>query len=156
MLRSSPAFALEANSNSHALHCKTMRNSISSWRLKLEILIVVFATSTLVAADRKIEFNRDIRPILSNNCYQCHGPDKNQLQAGLRLDKHETATAKLESGHTALVPGDLSASGLIDRMISSDPNLKMPPHDSGKSLTAAEIETLKSWILQGAEYQGHW
>ena len=117
----------------------------------------MLTASTMFAfADQKIEFNRDVRPILSNNCYLCHGPDKNQLQAGLRLDKREIATAKLESGHAAIVPNDLSASSLIARITSDDPNLKMPPTDSGKTITVAEVEILKKWIAQGAEYQGHW
>lgn len=116
----------------------------------------VVASSTGVAADRKIEFNRDVRPILSNNCYLCHGPDKNQLQAGLRLDKRDIALSKLESGHTAIVPNDLAASTLIARITSDDPNQKMPPADSGKSISAADIEILKQWVAQGAEYQGHW
>lgn len=111
---------------------------------------------TLVAADRKIEFNRDVRPILSNNCYLCHGPDKNQLQAGLRLDKRDDAITKLESGHTAIVPHDPTASYLLERVTSSNPDEKMPPADSGKSLTPAEVEILKQWIAEGAEYQGHW
>ena len=114
------------------------------------------ASSVVMAADRKIEFNRDVRPILSNNCYQCHGPDKNQLQAGLRLDKPEIATAKLESGQTAIVPKDLVSSGLVARIISTDPNEKMPPPDSGKSISPEEIEILKQWVAQGAEFQGHW
>ncbi|WP_010581821.1 PSD1 and planctomycete cytochrome C domain-containing protein [Schlesneria paludicola] len=112
--------------------------------------------AVLDAADRKIEFNRDVRPILSNNCYLCHGPDKNQLQAGLRLDKRDDAIAKLESGHTAIVPHDAAASTLLERVTSSNPDEKMPPADSGKSLTPAEVEILKQWIAEGAEYQGHW
>ncbi|WP_397568143.1 PSD1 and planctomycete cytochrome C domain-containing protein [Schlesneria sp. T3-172] len=118
--------------------------------------LVLGSVSSVSGADRKIEFNRDIRPILSNNCYLCHGPDKNQLQAGLRLDKPETAVAKLESGNTGIVPGDVSASAIIERITTSDPNLKMPPAESGKSVSESEIETLKAWIRQGAEYQGHW
>ena len=114
------------------------------------------ASSVVMAADRKIEFNRDVRPILSNNCYQCHGPDKNQLQAGLRLDKPEIATAKLESGQTAIVPKDLVSSGLVARITSNDPNQKMPPPESGKSISPEEIEILKQWVAQGAEFQGHW
>lgn len=113
-------------------------------------------SALLFGDDRKIEFNRDVRPILSNNCFLCHGPDKNQLQAGLRLDKREIAVGKLESGTTAIVPNDLSASALIARVTSNDPDLKMPPPGSGKSITPEEIETLKHWIAQGAEYQGHW
>jgi len=122
----------------------------------LALILTYFASSTAWGADRTIEFNRDVRPILSNNCYQCHGPDKNQLQAGLRLDTSGTATAKLESGHHAIVPGDVATSALIARINSTDPNQKMPPHDSGKSLTAGEIEVLKGWVAQGAKYEGHW
>lgn len=114
------------------------------------------SASSSVAAEGRIEFNRDIRPILSNNCYQCHGPDKNQLQAGLRLDRSESAQSKLESGHTAIVPHDPTASELIARITTSDPNLVMPPPDSGKSITPADVEMLKRWIAQGAEFQGHW
>lgn len=129
-------------------------------QLRLVVMTGLFATAAsstlLFGDDRKIEFNRDVRPILSNNCYLCHGPDKNQLQAGLRLDKRDIAVARLESGHTAIVPNDLSASELIARITSTDPDLKMPPAGSGKSITAAEIETLKLWVSQGAEYQGHW
>jgi hypothetical protein len=117
---------------------------------------MIAASSFVIAADRKIEFNRDVRPILSNNCYLCHGPDKNQLQAGLRLDKRDVAVAKLDSGHTAIVPNDVAASNLIARIISTDVSEKMPPPDSGKSVTSAEIEILKQWIAEGAEYQGHW
>lgn len=120
-------------------------------------LVLAAAGSTVAFGDdRKIEFNRDVRPILSNNCYLCHGPDKNQLQAGLRLDKREIAVGKLESGHTAIVPNDVSTSELIARITSDDPNQKMPPADSGKTITPAEIEILKKWVAQGAEYQGHW
>lgn len=120
------------------------------------VSLVLSLPSIAVAGDRKVEFNRDVRPILSNNCYLCHGPDKNQLQAGLRLDKPDIATSKMESGQTAIVPGDIAASSLVARITSSDPNEVMPPHGSGKSLTADEIETLKLWVAQGAEYQGHW
>ena len=125
-------------------------------RLFVGLIAAVTASSFAAAADRKVEFNQDIRPILSNNCYLCHGPDKNQLQAGLRLDKSDLAKAKLESGHTAIIPKDVAGSSLYARIISQDSNQKMPPNDSGKSLTSAEIEILKQWIEQGAEYQGHW
>ena len=118
--------------------------------------LLVSAAVTVQAADRKIEFNRDVRPILSNNCYLCHGPDPKTVGGGLRLDKPDSATGKLESGHTAIVPSDLSASELVQRITSANPDEQMPPKASGKSLTAADIETLKLWVAQGAEYQGHW
>ena len=113
-------------------------------------------SSITFAADRKIEFNRDVRPILSNNCFLCHGPDPKTVGGGLRLDKPDVAKGKLESGHTAIVPSDLTASELIKRITSANPDEQMPPKASGKSLTAADIETLKLWVAQGAEYQGHW
>ncbi len=126
------------------------------YRLFVGFVAVATASRFVVAADRKIEFNQDVRPILSNNCYLCHGPDKNQLKAGLRLDKSDLAKSKLESGETAIIPNDVAGSSLFARITSTDPHLKMPPAESGKSLTSAEIETLKQWIEQGAEYQGHW
>jgi len=108
------------------------------------------------AADHKIEFNRDIRPILSNNCYLCHGPDPKHREGGLRLDQREGAVAKLESGKAGIVPGDLSASEIVKRITSHNADEQMPPKASGKSLTTAEVEILKQWVSEGAEYQGHW
>src|ERR1041385_263122 len=103
-----------------------------------------------------IQYNRDIRPILSENCYQCHGPDKNHRKAGLRLDQKEEAFKKLESGEQAIVAGDLEQSALIKRITTTDDDDHMPPAKSGKKLTAAQIDTLKQWIKEGAEWQGHW
>lgn len=108
------------------------------------------------AADHKLEFNRDIRPILSNNCYLCHGPDPKHREGGLRLDQRDGATVKLESGHVGIVPNDPAASEMIKRILSQNPDEQMPPKASGKSLTPAEINTLKQWVAEGAEYQGHW
>ena len=117
---------------------------------------LVISGSISFAADQKIEFNRDVRPILSNNCYLCHGPDPKHREGGLRLDQREGATTKLESGHTGIVPNDASTSEVIRRILSQNPDEQMPPKSSGKSLTKAEINTLKQWIAEGAEYQGHW
>lgn len=96
-------------------------------------------------------FDRDIRPILSDRCFSCHGPDANQRKADLRLDSFEAATA-----NDAIVPGDLSASKLVKRITSTDPGFMMPPPESGRVLSPAEIERLKTWIAQGAEYEPHW
>ena len=98
----------------------------------------------------EIEFNRDIRPILSHKCFFCHGPDEKQRQAELRLDVEKAAK------ESAIVPGRPQASELIARITSSDPETQMPPHDSGKSLTAKEIALLRQWVQEGAKYQGHW
>jgi hypothetical protein len=113
-------------------------------------------SSIASAADRKLEFNRDVRPILSNNCFLCHGPDPKHREGGLRLDQRDEALSKLESGHTGIVPGDLAASEMIKRITSQNPDEQMPPKASGKSLTSAEINTLKQWIAEGADFEGHW
>ena len=119
-------------------------------------LLCVMSSFTVFAADQPLEFNRDIRPILSDNCFACHGPDEKTRQAGLRLDIAEHAKLKLASGVTALVPGKLGESELARRIETTDPTEQMPPAESGKTLTARQIELLKRWIEQGAEYQPHW
>ncbi|HEY1784424.1 MAG TPA: DUF1549 domain-containing protein, partial [Pirellulales bacterium] len=108
------------------------------------------------AAEPVIEFNRDIRPILSENCFACHGPDARKREAGLRLDRAADASAKLESGTVAIVAGNAAQSELVRRINSTDNDERMPPPDSNKQLTPAQIELLKRWIAAGAEYQGHW
>jgi hypothetical protein len=124
-------------------------------RILSAISVCVCALPAWAAEDR-IEFNRDVRPILSNNCYLCHGPDAKQRQAGLRLDRREDALKPLESGLAAIVPGDVSKSELLTRIHATNPDVMMPPVSSGKALSLAERETLTKWIAQGAEYQGHW
>jgi mono/diheme cytochrome c family protein/uncharacterized small protein (DUF1192 family) len=99
----------------------------------------------------KLGFNRDIRPILSENCFQCHGPDKNRRKADLRLDQRDAAIDAV-----AFVPGKPDDSELIKRIFSTDEDEQMPPVDSNRHLTPAQKETLKRWIKEGAEYQSHW
>lgn len=98
-----------------------------------------------------IEFNRDIRPILSDQCIACHGPDSAARAAGLRLDQREVA---VESG--AIVPGDPDASEMMRRILSHDEYERMPPPELKKSVTKEQIALLQEWIRQGAEYQPHW
>lgn len=98
---------------------------------------------------REIRFNRDIRPLLSDRCFFCHGPDSNHREADLRLDTREGI-------EYAVAPGDLDSSLLWDRVASADADLVMPPADSGKQLSTAEKQTLRQWILQGAPYAAHW
>src|SRR5947209_7863836 len=93
------------------------------------------------AADDAIEFNRDIRPILSENCFACHGPDSAARKADLRLDKRAVA---IEMG--AIVPNDPEASELVERLDTDDKSMRMPPKSSNKTLTAAQKELLKRWI----------
>ena len=108
------------------------------------------------AAEPAIDFNRDIRPILSNSCYACHGPDAEQRQAGLRLDTHEGALAKLESGSQAVVPGDLQTSELIRRITSDAPEQRMPPPGHEHPLSDEQIVLLTRWVQQGAPWSEHW
>src|SRR5262245_34599083 len=107
------------------------------------------------APDSPVEFNRDIRPILSDQCYQCHGPDSAQRKANLRFDQESSAKADRD-GIRAIVPGDLDSSELYQRVTAADADARMPPVKSGKSLTATQIELLRRWINQGAPWQPHW
>ncbi|MEM7374412.1 MAG: PSD1 and planctomycete cytochrome C domain-containing protein [Bacteroidota bacterium] len=104
----------------------------------------------------RVDFNYHIRPILSQNCYACHGPDESTREAGLQLDGWENATAPLEDGGYAIVPGKPHKSLLVDRVNSPDPEHQMPPPDSKKRLTAHQIALLERWIDQGAEWKPHW
>ena len=103
----------------------------------------------------RVEFNRDIRPILSDKCFTCHGPDSAKRQAGLRLDRAEAATAERD-GPRAIVPRDAAKSEVVRRIVSRDPDEQMPPPKSNLSLTPKEVSLIRQWIEQGAEYQPHW
>jgi hypothetical protein len=107
------------------------------------------------AADAPVLFNRDIRPILSDTCFPCHGFDANKRKADLRLDTAEGAVV-LHKGHQAVKGGDLVASELWRRINSTDPKLVMPPPDSSKKLKPEQITLFRKWIEQGATYQKHW
>lgn len=102
-----------------------------------------------------IQFNRDVRPILSENCYACHGPDKNKRKAKLRLDIETGALADLD-GHSAIVPGKIKESELYRRITTTDEDDHMPPAKSGRKLSSRDIEILTRWIEQGAKWQPHW
>ncbi|MBM4005123.1 MAG: DUF1553 domain-containing protein [Planctomycetes bacterium] len=108
------------------------------------------------AAGRQICYQRDVLPILARNCFACHGFDLRARQAGLRLDSRDGATATLESGHAAVVPGDPAGSGLLARVQHADPAQRMPPVETGKALTSEQLDILRAWIEQGAVYQQHW
>jgi hypothetical protein len=108
------------------------------------------------AAPRPVDFSREVRPILSAYCLQCHGPDERARKARLRLDVPEGATKELPSGNRAVVPGRPDESELIVRLTSADEGHAMPPRKFGKKPTAREVETLRLWIRQGAGYAKHW
>jgi len=119
-------------------------------------LFAVLLAFPIAAQDKKpakpkLEYNRDIRPILAENCFACHGPDSASRKADLRLDRRDDA---VKSG--AIVPGNLKESSLIDRVCTTDADAVMPPPKSLKKLTEAQKNTLKQWVSEGAEYQAHW
>jgi hypothetical protein len=118
-------------------------------------LSLLFVATGLAAADTKLDFNRDIRPILSDNCFACHGFDAKKRKADLRLDTAEGATA-INDGVQAVKPGDPEASELIKRILSKDPEEVMPPPESHKQITPAQVDLLRRWIAQGAVYRKHW
>jgi mono/diheme cytochrome c family protein len=120
------------------------------------LAVTGFAASKEKAGTQTIEYNRDIRPILSDNCFACHGPDDNKRKAKLRLDRKEDAFKPAKSGDPAIIPGDTAKSHLIERISSKDEDEKMPPPKSGKKLTAQQIDLLTRWIAQGAKWQNHW
>jgi hypothetical protein len=105
--------------------------------------------------EEPIRFNRDVRPILSENCFYCHGPDRNKRQADLRLDTREGLHGT-DGNVGVLVPGSPDASEMVQRILSADPDIQMPPPESGKSLTQEQIVLLKRWIQEGGHFEGHW
>ena len=117
-------------------------------------LIALGSGGTAIAQEadpaEPIVFNRDIRPILSENCFFCHGPDAGHREADLRLDARDDAVA------AAIVPGDAGASPIIDRVLSDDPDMVMPPPSTGRALTDEQRQLLRRWVDSGAEYQSHW
>src|ERR1700733_6241144 len=113
-------------------------------------LVVASLTPQSFAAD-PVSFNRDIRPILSDNCFQCHGPDEAKRKGGLRLDLRDVSTKKLASGHKSIEPSKPEESELVRRIAIAAGEEVMPPKSTGKKLTATQIELLQRWIAQGAE-----
>ena len=119
--------------------------------------IPAMATVSVVSAlAADLTFNQDIRPILSDNCFSCHGLDAKKRKAGLRLDVAEGAFTPNKEGRVAIRPGDLKASELWQRLETNDPDSIMPPPESHKTISAAQKDLLRRWIQQGAPYQKHW
>src|SRR5205823_222600 len=108
------------------------------------------------AANPTVKFNRDIRPIMSDTCFRCHGPDQRARMAGMRLDIRDEALKPTKSGVIPLVPGDPEKSAIVQRIFSPTPAKLMPPPYSHKELTAAQKDTIRRWVAEGAGYEGHW
>jgi mono/diheme cytochrome c family protein len=119
-------------------------------------LVLAAIAAAAAAPAGGIDYSRDIRPILADNCFACHGPDEKQRQAGLRLDIRDEAIKRLESDAVAIVPGNPAASALVSRIMPADESEQMPPSDSKKKLSDEQKAILKRWIEQGAPYAEHW
>ncbi len=129
-----------------------MRNcGIQALLLVAGLVPAVWAT----AAESKLDYTRDVRPILADNCLRCHGNDPSHREAELRLDQF-AAGDNFRGAEDVIIPGDPDASELVARILSDDPDAHMPPADSGKVLKPEQIETLRRWIAEGAEYKPHW
>jgi hypothetical protein len=113
-------------------------------------------TPGVLRAEVKVDYNRDVRPILSDNCFACHGPDAKQRKVKLRLDTREGILGELKSGGRAVVPGKADDSVLLDRVSADEPAMRMPPAKTGKRLTAQQIDVLRRWVEQGAPFATHW
>jgi hypothetical protein len=138
-----------------------MPKRVTSSRGALHVGLALLAAAQFCLAasnpkSAKMDFNRDIRPILSDNCFACHGPDDKTRKAKLRLDTKEDAFKAAKSGDFAIVPGDLKKSVLVDRVTTKNEDDVMPPPKTGKKLTVAQIDLLKRWIAEGAPWQTHW
>src|SRR6266516_998291 len=107
------------------------------------------------AEPERVSFNRDVRPIMSDTCFRCHGPDRNARMAGMRLDIREDALKPTRSGRTPIVPGDPDKSEIITRISASGARV-MPPASAHKELTEKQKDTLRRWVAEGAVYEGHW
>ena len=125
-----------------------------SW-LVLTVFGGLISSERPLRAAEPVDFNRDIRSVIANTCFKCHGPDDAERQADLRLDTREGALADL-GGHAAVVPGKPEASEILKRLTSTDPEVMMPPPGAGRRVTPQEVELFRRWIAEGAHYSVHW
>ena len=126
--------------------------------LSLSIAVTDWPTAAAAQssqATKPVDFNRDIRPILSDTCFTCHGPDEQTQQAGLRLDTKEGAFAD-RGGYQVIVPGKAAESRLFQRVSAKEESLRMPPPTADRKLTQHQIDLLRRWIDEGARWETHW
>jgi len=124
----------------------------------LRVAFGLFLTTAMLTSVGKAEvsFNRDIRPIMSDTCFRCHGPDSEARMAGMRLDFRREALKQTDSGSIPIVPGDPEKSAIIQRIFSTDPANVMPPPFAHKELSTSQKETMRRWVAEGARYESHW
>lgn len=125
-------------------------------RLQTTLCAALAGSVSAIAADDRVIFNRDVRPILAENCFHCHGPDPGSRKEGIRFDREDGFFAKRDDAEPTVVKGQPDKSPLYERIIATDPDEIMPPPKEHKTLKPAEIAILKKWIEQGAEWQPHW
>src|ERR1041384_8406697 len=123
--------------------------------LVLRLLLPLAAAGLSLAAEKPLDFNRDVRPILSDNCFACHGPDDKHRMVNLRLDTEEGLFANRGS-FQIITPGDPAKSRLFARISAVDRARRMPPPQAGTTLTDSQVEIVRKWIEQGAKWERHW
>ena len=136
--------------------CSIQTFQLFPWHHALLVLLGGIASAHGASEISKLDFNRDVRPLLAQHCFKCHGMDEHGRKGGLRLDLRDAAIGKGKSGEHALVPGKPDESELIKRVFSTDPDEVMPPPSTRTVLPDSAKAALKAWIEQGAEYQPHW
>ncbi len=134
--------------------CPAVRSSVVA--VAVAVTLVALGASSLSAAEPTLAFNRDVRPVLADNCFACHGPDANKRKAKLRLDTREGLFESTPKRGPAVIPGRIDQGELWARIVTTNSDDKMPPEDSHKELKPEQVATLKNWILGGAPWQGHW
>ena len=125
-------------------------------RLAAMLMAFVGALGPVDAQGQEVSFSRDVFPILADRCFACHGPDGEDRKAKLRLDVRDEAVKERKGGTFAIVPGEMKESELIYRIMSDDPEERMPPKESKLSLTAKQKSVLKQLVSEGAKYEPHW
>lgn len=120
------------------------------------IFAISFVSLVQLPAEEKVRFNRDIRPIMSDTCFHCHGFDKSARKGGLRLDIREEALKPGKSDEIPIVPGKPDESEIIKRIFTADEDDRMPPDEAHKTLTPKQKDMFKRWVAEGAVYEAHW
>src|SRR6266853_2793995 len=125
------------------------------WPWPVLVMLLGLASGRGAVSSSQVDFSRDVLTILSDNCYECHGPDETARKAKLRFDTKEGAF-RVKDGKTVIVPGKSAESELVRRVTSSDPEEVMPPRKSNRNLTASQIGLLRRWVDEGAKWGVHW
>ena len=128
---------------------------VNACRFGVVALAIVLIMPAVATTQKRIDFQRDIRPILSDNCFQCHGPDQSTRKANLRLDIQSEAMAGRRNG-APIVPRNPDQSLLYKKITEENPARRMPPPSTHKTLTDAQKQSIRTWIQQGAEWKQHW